>query len=95
MAITREEIEHIAWLARLDLTEKEKDKFAKQLGSILDYISQLKEVDTKNVEPTAQVSGLMNVWREDEIKEWDKEEVAAALDQANRENGQVKVKRVL
>lgn len=95
MAITKAELEHIALLARLNLTEAEKEKFAPQLDSILDYISQLNEVDTKNVEPTAQVSGLMNVWREDEIKEWDKEEVAAALDQANRENGQVKVKRVL
>ena len=95
MAITKAELEHIALLARLNLTEAEKEKFAPQLDSILDYISQLNEVDTKNVEPTAQVSGLMNVWREDEIKEWDKDEVAAALDQASRENGQVKVKRVL
>ncbi|MFA5155658.1 MAG: Asp-tRNA(Asn)/Glu-tRNA(Gln) amidotransferase subunit GatC [Patescibacteria group bacterium] len=95
MPISREEIEHIAELSRLSLTEEEKEKFGKQLDSILAYISQLNEVDTRRVEPTAQVSGLADVWRPDEVKPWDQSEVAAALRQGELEGGQIKVKRVL
>ena len=95
MSITREEIEHVAQLARLQLSEAEKDQFTKQLSSILDYISQLNEVNTENIEPTAQVSGLLNVWREDEVVEWDQKERRAALEQSELEDGQIKVKRVL
>lgn len=68
MSITKQDVEHIAHLARLGLSEEEKEKFAKQLSSILDYVEQLKEVDTEGVEPTAQVTGLENVYREDEIE---------------------------
>lgn len=95
MPISRSEIEHIAELSRLSLTEAEKDKFGLQLDSILDYISRLNEVDTKNIEPTAQVSGLVDVWRSDEVQEWDRGEVAAALSQGELEGGQIKVKKVL
>lgn len=95
MAITREEIKHIAELSRLELSEAEMEKFGNQLGSILKYISQLNEVDTKGVQPTAQVSGLSNVWRADDVHEWNKEESEAALSQGEREGRQIKVKRVL
>lgn len=95
MAITREEIDHIAQLSRLDLSEDEKNKFGAQLDSILEYVSQLDEVDTSQVEPTAQVSGLVDVWRADRVKEWDREEVEDALRQGELEGGQIKVKRVL
>ena len=95
MAITREEIIHIAELSRLELSEDEIKKFSGQLDSILKYIGQLNEVDTKNVEPTAQVSGLADVWRSDAVKEWDRSEVVEALSQGELEGGQIKVKRVL
>lgn len=95
MSIAREEIKHIAELARLKLSEEEMTKFGSQLDSILKYVGQLDEVDTKKVEPTAQVSGLSDVWRTDEVREWDKAEVEAALNQNEREGGQIKVKRVL
>ena len=95
MQITTEEIEHIAELARLRLTPEEIKKFGAQLGSILEYVGQLKEVDTKKIEPTAQVSGLTDVWRADDVKDWNREEVADALRQGELEGGQVKVKRVL
>jgi len=95
MPISREEIDHIAELSRLKLTEEEKAKFSVQLDSILQYISQLDEIKTDNIESTAQVSGLADVWRSDKIKEWDQEEVADALSQGELEGGQIKVKRVL
>ena len=56
---------HIAKLANLPLTDEENQKFEKQLKETLEYIENLKEVDTKNVEPTSQVTGLENVTRED------------------------------
>lgn len=59
------DIDHVAKLANLPLSDEEKKKFEKQLDQILDYISQLNEVDTQKVEPTSQVTGLENVTRED------------------------------
>ncbi len=95
MSITREEIKHIAELSRLELTEQEIIKFGGQLDSILKYVGQLNEVDTKRVEPTAQVSGLSDIWRADDVCKWNQNEVESALNQGEREGGQVKVKRVL
>ncbi|QQG40507.1 MAG: Asp-tRNA(Asn)/Glu-tRNA(Gln) amidotransferase subunit GatC [Candidatus Levyibacteriota bacterium] len=59
------DVAHVAKLANLPLTDEEKKKFEKQLSSILEYIAKLNEVDTKNIEPTSQVTGLENVTRED------------------------------
>lgn len=95
MSITREEINHIAELSRLELTEEEKEKYGAQLDTILKYVSQLEEVDTSKVEPTAQVSGLVDVWREDKVKDWPQAEVSEALRQGELEGRQIKVKRVL
>lgn len=61
------EVKHIARLAKLRLTEGEVEKFQQQLSEILEYMEVLNEVDTKDVEPTAQVTGLENVFREDEV----------------------------
>ncbi|OGW54287.1 MAG: asparaginyl/glutamyl-tRNA amidotransferase subunit C [Nitrospirae bacterium RBG_13_43_8] len=65
MRISKEEIEHIASLARLSLAEKEKELFGSQLSSILDYMEKLNELDTRNVEPTSHVLPLSNVMRDD------------------------------
>jgi aspartyl-tRNA(Asn)/glutamyl-tRNA(Gln) amidotransferase subunit C len=65
MKIRKEEIEHIAMLARLSLSEEEKELFGSQLGSILDYMEQLNGLDTKEIEPTSHVLSLQNVMRED------------------------------
>jgi len=67
MKISKIEIEHIAQLARLKLSKAEKEKFAKQLSSVLEYMDQLKEVDVRGVEPTTNVSGLENIMREDKV----------------------------
>jgi aspartyl-tRNA(Asn)/glutamyl-tRNA(Gln) amidotransferase subunit C len=65
MKISREEIEHIASLARLYLSEREKELFGLQLSSILDYMEKLNELDTVDVEPTSHVLPLSNVMRDD------------------------------
>lgn len=62
-------IEHIAKLSRLDLTEEEKTLYSEQLSSVLDYVEQLSEVDTENVEPLSNVTGLENITREDSVEE--------------------------
>jgi len=96
MKLGKKEIQHIANLARLELTEAELKKYGSQLSDVLNYIDQLKEVDTANIEPTAQVTGLENVLREDVIEDWDAEERNKALKQSPElEDGQVKVRRVL
>jgi aspartyl-tRNA(Asn)/glutamyl-tRNA(Gln) amidotransferase subunit C len=71
MKLTKEEVEHIAKLARLGISEEEKEKFSEQLSSILEYIEQLKEVDTDEIPPTAQVTDLENVMAMDIINECD------------------------
>jgi aspartyl-tRNA(Asn)/glutamyl-tRNA(Gln) amidotransferase subunit C len=66
--ITRKEVEHVAKLARLGLTEWEIEKYQKDLSQVLEYVEQLNKVDTKNVPETAQVTGLQNVFRDDVVK---------------------------
>ncbi len=67
MKISRKEIEHIAVLARLSLSEEEKDLFGSQLSSILDYMEKLNELDTRDIDPTSHVLSLHNVMREDTL----------------------------
>ncbi|MCJ7482823.1 MAG: Asp-tRNA(Asn)/Glu-tRNA(Gln) amidotransferase subunit GatC [Thermodesulfovibrionales bacterium] len=65
MKIIKDEIEHIALLARLSLSEEEKEMFGSQLSKILDYMEKLNELDTKTVQPTSHVLSLHNVMRDD------------------------------
>jgi aspartyl-tRNA(Asn)/glutamyl-tRNA(Gln) amidotransferase subunit C len=58
-------LDHVAKLARLELTPEEKAKFSAQLGDVLTYIEQLKKVDVSHVEPTAHAFPVYNVWAED------------------------------
>lgn len=67
MAITIQDVEHIAKLARLKLTEEEKLRFQKELGKIIEYFDQLKKLNTDGVPPTTHVVPLENVLREDKV----------------------------
>jgi aspartyl-tRNA(Asn)/glutamyl-tRNA(Gln) amidotransferase subunit C len=66
--ITREDVEHVAELARLELTAAEKERFIAQLNSILTYIDELNELNTVDVEPTSHVIPMSNVLRNDEVR---------------------------
>jgi aspartyl-tRNA(Asn)/glutamyl-tRNA(Gln) amidotransferase subunit C len=66
MAITRDEVLHVAKLARLALTEDEIAKFQQQLSAILEAVSKVDELDLSDVEPTAHPLELSNVWAADE-----------------------------
>jgi aspartyl-tRNA(Asn)/glutamyl-tRNA(Gln) amidotransferase subunit C len=65
MPITRKDVEYVARLARLELSDAEKEQYAGQLENILKYVDTLNEVDTTDVPPTNHALNLTNVWRED------------------------------
>ncbi len=65
MSITRQDVEHIANLAKLKLTDKEIDNYTKQLGDILTYMAKLDELDTSDVEPLSHVMEVTNAFRDD------------------------------
>ena len=66
--ITRKEVEHVARLARLALSEEEKELMTRQLDRILGYMDKLNELDTSRVEPTSHVIPMENVMREDGVR---------------------------
>lgn len=66
MALTLAQVEHIAELARLQLTEEEKARYCEQLSAILDYFAQLQTLDTSAIPPTSSVLPPRSVLREDE-----------------------------
>ncbi|MFW5752677.1 MAG: Asp-tRNA(Asn)/Glu-tRNA(Gln) amidotransferase subunit GatC [Planctomycetota bacterium] len=65
MALTEAEVRHIARLARLELSADELTRMTSELDRIVGYVEQLREVDTHGVDPVAQVTGLVNIERED------------------------------
>ncbi len=91
--ITVKDVEHVAKLARLELTEEEKQKFTTQLGDVLKYVDQMNEVDTSNVEPMAHAIDFVNVMRDDVVKyEETKEELM--MNAPDEENGYFKVPKI-
>jgi len=94
--ISKEEVKHIAKLARLGLTESEIRKFQRELSSILDYMEKLKEVDVSKVEPTSHSIKVENVMKEDEPKEKKLELRKKLVEMApEKEKGYLKVKSIL
>ena len=69
MKITKEEVEHVAHLARLELDEAAIERFAGQIGDILAYVDKLKQVDTQGIVPTSHAISLTNAFREDEVRD--------------------------
>ena len=68
MKITKKEVLHVANLARLDIDDADVERFAGQIGTILDYVDTLKKVDTTGVPATSHAITLTNAFREDEVK---------------------------
>jgi len=96
MKLKKEQVNHVAKLARLGISDKEKRKFQKELSDILDFVEKLKQVKAERVEPTAQVTGLENVTRPDKGRAKTKQEREKLLNLAPQtKDGYVKVKTVL
>ena len=95
MEVESATIEHLADLSNFSISEKEANSLKKDLSGILNYISQLEEVDVEGVEPTYQVFEMENVWRDDEIIEQGvSREELLALSKEQKDN-QIKVPKVL
>ena len=93
--LTNEEIEKIAHLARLELSDKEKKLYAAQLSVVFDYVKMLEEADTEGVTETCQVTGLEDVFRADKVKECTEETRQKLLAQfPSRTDDLLKVKQV-
>lgn len=96
MPISRKEVEHVANLSRIELTEEEKEKFEHDLSAILDFVGKLNEVDTENVEPLTGGTILEHIMRKDEETDKSLEGKTAELLEAvpEKKNGWVKVKAI-
>ena len=91
--ITIKDVEHVAKLARLELTEEEKELYTKQLGDVLKYVDQMNEVDTSNVKPMTQVIDFVNVMREDEVH-YDNTKEELMKNAPEEENGFFRVPKI-
>jgi len=93
MALTKDDVRHVAKLARLTLTEEELEKFTIQLETIFEHLDKLQELDIEGVPETSQVNGLSNVMREDLVKpSLDREDVLKSSERDN-ERGMIKVRK--
>ena len=92
--ISTSDIQHLASLSSLALADDEVDGLRQDLENIIGYIEQLGELDTSGVEPTYQVTGLENVWREDEVQSGISRDELLEL-APEKQNNQVKVPKVL
>ncbi len=91
--ITIKDVEHVAKLARLELTEEEKELYTKQLGDVLKYVDQMNEVDTSSVKPMSHAVDFVNVMREDKVVyEHTKDELMANA--PHEENGFFRVPKI-
>ena len=94
MKITKEEVIHVANLARLEVDETLIDKFAEQIGMILEYVDSLSRVDTQGVTPTSHAISLTNAFREDiELDIFDRD--SALANAPDKEDGSFVVPRVI
>jgi len=94
MAFTIKDVEHVAQLARLELNEAEKQVFAEQLNSILEYVERLNELPINGIEPLAHILPVYNVFRADEIQPGPpREEILANAPLV--EDGQYKVPKIM
>ena len=94
MAVSKEEILHIAKLADLKINENEIDEYAKNLEEILDFMKILNSVDTENIEESIGTLNNVNVFRKDEVKDFEDKE-ALLQNAPDKENNMFKIPKVI
>ena len=94
MQLTDDEVKHIAKLARLGISDDEVGKFSTQLSDILSHAKMLDEVDTSNVEPIAQITGLQDVFFKDEVNNCTCSDELLAQSPMDIQDNMIKVKSV-
>ena len=92
--ISKDEVKHIAGLARIGLDEKETEEFSRELSAILDWVEDLKKAEVTHIAPVAHITGLENRMREDKAREFENTEGIMKLFPESK-NGYDKVKSVL
>lgn len=93
--ISRDDVLHLAQLSSIQLSDDEISNLQEDLANILTYIEQLKEIDTTNVEPTYQVTGLESVEREDNIIDYGLSRDDLLSNTPDKQDNQIKVPKVL
>jgi aspartyl-tRNA(Asn)/glutamyl-tRNA(Gln) amidotransferase subunit C len=93
--LTRDDVLHLAQLARISLSDDEVDEFSGELSAILQYVEMLSDVDVTGLKPTNQVTGLTNVMREDKVKDYGYEPADLLKNVPSVQDGQIKVKRMI
>lgn len=93
--LSRDDVLKLAQLARLSLSEEEIERYARELTEILHYVEQLQAVDTASITPTNQVTGLVNVMREDEVKDYGYDVKDLLKNVPAVQDDQIKVKRMI
>ena len=94
MAVSKKDVEHVALLARLRLSDDEAEVYTKQLSQILEHAGKISELDTSDFEPTSHPLPVKNVYREDEIRaSLSKDDVL--LNAPERESGAFKVPKII
>lgn len=88
------EIQHVANLARLQMSDKEAQKFSTQLAGIFEHVAKITELDTSKIEPTAHAVALSNVFREDKV-DHEVSQDKALLNAPDAEEGAFKVPRIV
>ena len=94
MALSKKDVEHVAALARLGLSEEEKQLFVSQLSSILDYAETINKLKTEGVPPTSHSIPMKNVFREDKVKEFD-DKRSIIRNAPSEETGMYSVPRIM
>lgn len=93
--LTKDEVKKIAGLARIGISDKEVEKYQKDLSAVLDYFKKLEELDTSRTEPIRHITGINNVTREDRKEDPEKSGKEKILKNApETKNGYIKVKTV-
>ncbi|MBR3176614.1 Asp-tRNA(Asn)/Glu-tRNA(Gln) amidotransferase subunit GatC [Candidatus Saccharibacteria bacterium] len=95
MSITREDVLHLAELSNISLNDAQIEPLIKDLDNIVNYFSQLDELNTENVEPTYQCFDMQNVWREDVIEDFEANREDLLSLTVESEDNQIKVPKVL
>ena len=93
--LTLADIQKVARLSRIDLTEKELEQMTSEVSSILEFVDTLQAVETEGIEETSQVTGLQDVWREDEVKNCEIPRESLLANAPEVQDGYIKVKKVL
>lgn len=93
--ISLDDVKKLASLSALQVSDDEAVRLQSELENILKFVEQLNSIDTEGVEPTYQVTGLENVWRDDEIIDYGLSREALLKNAPSQQDGQIKVKRVL